>query len=314
MNLIRTEADILNANTFEQYYNTKVLPKLEQDNMLKEKYQSRFWVFFWAVCFIVCINTLWALFSAAWHHTDLKYEQLILVNVLALLLLFWPIYRYKKLVKEDVFDLFLKFYGNWHHQHNSEVELVHSPVIPQHDAVGATHAIRGEIDGVKVEMRDTYYQNNSFLSFNWKHNVSTGVIVFLTLPFNYKATTLLFDKGGFLRRSTFGNLHYLTEKLDIPAARYFHVFGDNVEECERVLHATFFERILDLKDTFAARHLYTEIKDNYIRMYFEGSHLYFDNYKFWSKKVDKNKFVRLHNEFEQIGVLIQTILTLANNK
>ena len=48
---------------------------------------------------------------------------------------------------------------------------------------------------------------------------------------------------------------------------------------QNLLVSLFYETVLDMKDAFEAKHVYIEIKDNFIRVYFEDSALYFDNYK-----------------------------------
>ena len=65
-----------------------------------------------------------------------------------------------------------------------------------------------------------------------------------------------------------------------------------------------------MSDDFAARHTYVEINENYMRIYFEGSRLYFDNYSLWSDKIDKDKFLKLHNQFESTMTFVYTVKEL----
>ena len=65
-----------------------------------------------------------------------------------------------------------------------------------------------------------------------------------------------------------------------------------------------------MSDDFEAKHTYVEINENYMRIYFEGSSLYFENYKFWSNKIDKNKFLQLHNRFESVMTFVYTVKDL----
>jgi len=77
-----------------------------------------------------------------------------------------------------------------------------------------------------------------------------------------------------------------------------------------MLHNLFLETLLDLKDVFRAKRTYVQAQGNVMRVYLEGSELYIDNYKFWSKKVDKNRFLQMHHEFETVHLFVQTVQSL----
>jgi hypothetical protein len=105
-------------------------------------------------------------------------------------------------------------------------------------------------------------------------------------------------------------LENVGNSIPVPIAELFHIFSDNVLFAKDMLPSLFFERILDLKDTFGAKCVYVEMCDDTLRMYFEGSTLYFDHHKIWNKKIDKNKFIQLHDEIEQTLLFKEMIQAL----
>ena len=292
---------------FEQYYTDNIIPLVEEENKVKARYRSKFWGYLFSVLFLMSANVLIVLFNSLMHKTPISWSQLVLINVIALSFVYLPIYRYNKMSKNDIFDVFLKFYGNWQHLKNSEVKLVHSSIIPEHDAVGSTHNVRGNFGDKTMEIRDTYYTKKNKV-------VSQGVILYATFDKKFKGSLLMFEKGGFYRKNKFPNYELYNGKTDIPAANYFNIFTSNDEIGENILHSLFFENLLDLKDVFKAHHLYLQAEDNYMRIYLEDSSLYIDNYKIWSRKIDKNRFLQMHNEFEKIALFMQTIQSLMDEK
>ncbi|MBQ8482149.1 MAG: DUF3137 domain-containing protein [Alphaproteobacteria bacterium] len=292
---------------FEEYYTNNIIPLVDEENKIKARYHSKFWGYLFSVLFIMSANVLVVLFISLMHKTPISWSQLFLINAIALALVYWPVYSYKKLPKNDIFDVFLRFYGNWQHLKNSEVKLVHSPIIPEHDAVGATHNVVGKFENITIEMRDTYYKKKNKI-------VSQGVILYATFNKKFNGSLLMFEKNGFYRKNKFPDYELYNGKTDIPSANYFNIFTSNDEIGENLLHNLFFENLLDLKDVFKAHRLYLQSEDNYMRIYLEGSSMYIDNYKFWSRKIDKNRFLQMHKEFEKMALFFQTVESLMDEK
>lgn len=294
-------------NPFEQYFEENIVPLVEEENKIKRKYRSQFWGYFFSILFLMSVNVLIVLFISLMHHTPLSWEQLLLVNGAFATLIYIPIYMYNKKPRNDIFDVFLKFYGNWKHSQNTEVKLVHSPVIPKHESVGASHDIVGTFSGISIEIRDTFYTVKSKV-------VSSGVIIYATFPEKFDGSFLMFDRGGFYRKNKFLGHEYYNGKIFIPAANYFNIFVANEKIGEKMFHNLFFENLLDLKDVYKARHMYLQAEENYMRIYLEGSELYIDNYKFWSKMVDKSRFLQMHNELEETYSFVQIVQSLMEEK
>ena len=296
---------------WEEYFEQNIVPLVEADNKIKDKYRSRFWCYLWTIMFLMSSNALIVLYNVIMHDKPISYQQLAIVNLVAFSLLILPIYSYYRQPRVDIFAEFIKFFGNWKLAHNSEVKLVHSPIIPKHDYVSSSHNVDGEIADVKLQLRDTFYEKKHILgSKNWRYTVSDGVILYIEFPQKFKDKILIFDRSGFYRKGRFPDLENQNGNIEIPAANYFNIFSNAQKYTESFISPTFLERLLDMSDDFEAKHTYVEINENYMRIYFEGSSLYFENYKFWSNKIDKNKFLQLHNRFESVMTFVYTVKDL----
>ncbi len=296
---------------FEKYYFSEIVPTVENINKIKDKYRTKFWGYLWTIIFLLCINLLISFFNFLINKHPINYEQLLLVNVIGILFIFYPIYQYYKAPKQDAFDTFLAYYGSWKHLKDTEVKLVHSPIIPPHDAVHAKHNVVAEYPNWSMEMRDTIYQSIDTGRKNIKHvrTVSSGIIMLFRFKKKINGQVLMFDKKGFYRKDEFPDLQNVGGNLLTPLAEMFYIFADSFALAEDLLPTLFFERVLDLKDTLGAKNLYVEIHDDIMRLYFEGAQLYFDNDKFWSRKINKDKFLQINTAIEQMLELLAIVQT-----
>ena len=296
---IQTDTDVsASKDAFDAYFQTEIEQLVDEDNKIKRRYRSRFWAFFWSVTFLVCINALIAIFNTLMSGHPFNWQLLILISICAYSVIVFPVLSYYRHKREDIFDVFLRQYGSWKHGTNKEVRLVHSPVIPEHDSVTSSHDIESLYNGIQVEMRDTSYTKKiGPEKWNWHRTVSSGVILMLKFPQDFAADILLFDRNGFMRKNKFRGQPSRIGIIDVPAANYFHVFCADDTYLKKVLRSSFFESLLDLKEAMKAKNAYVEISQNYMRVYFEGSSLYTDSYKFWSNALDKNKFRQLDDIF-----------------
>lgn len=298
-------------NLFEEFYEQNLVPLVEEENYLKSLYRSRFWGCFWSVCFLLGANFLIVLFRRLMSNYPINYTQILLVVLAGLAVMAWPIVSYYKASKHDLFDVFLKFYGDWKHCKNKEVTPVHEAIVPEHDTVLSEHGAIGEYDGAQIEICEMKYQKTVQIKSRQFHlNVSRGVMVYAKFGNNIKNKVLLFDKKGFRRKGKYEDMLNVTDKIYVPAANYFHIFSDDVNFAKDMLPSIFFERILDMKDSFKASSIYVEIQDDLARIYLEGASLYFDDYNIWSRHADKEKFAVLNQEMEQTLMAVQLIQVL----
>jgi len=306
-----TEPEKTQDDLFEEYYAQTISPLVEKDTLIKKKYRGRFWATLWSICFLVGINSLVTIFLAITNDKSVNYEQLMFINVAAFVVICWPIISYYQQKKMDLFGTFLGFYGNWKHIDNVSIAAVHRPIIPTHETLEVSHKAHGSIGAVETDIRDTVYKKTlRIIGIELPRTVSKGVRISLKLPRTFAGTTLFFEKSGFYRKNKFPGYDNINDSIFIPAANYFLIFSSEKKERLPFLESSFFETLLDLKETFKAAKIYVEIKDNSVEMYLENAKLYFDTYTFWSSSANIEKFRRLHEKFEHLFAFTETIMIL----
>jgi hypothetical protein len=290
---------------FFQYLERNIVPLVNEANHQKDRYRGRFWGCFWTVIFLFCINGLFVLFRSMMHNRPISVEQLIIVFACAPIIIAWPLWKYRKLEQKDIFGTFLQFYGNW--QHLTEVKDstadVDTLVIPKHETAQITHNVIGTYAETDVEIRDTNYFVNQKKKFN-------GVVVDLRFPSNIEHEILLFEKSALLRKNKVSGMFAIDEQIYIPAAGYFSIFSPEAKAPKQILCSVFFESILDLKEEFKARRISIYLKDKQVKIFLEGTSIYFDHSNIWSKKINEARYKQLHNQFTGVFRFIEIMQEL----
>src|SRR5574344_243667 len=140
------EPENVNVDYFQKYYDLHIEPMVDEDAKIKNRYHNRFWCFVWTILFLNSANALFVLFNSLMHKRPINFEQLMIIAVCSLIIMFWPIRSYKKLEKKDLFGKFVQFYGNWKHNQDSFSQVANSPILPQHITNINSHEASGEID------------------------------------------------------------------------------------------------------------------------------------------------------------------------
>ena len=295
-----TQPEETAEDLFEQYYEQTIVPLIEEDNQIKDKFRSQFWGYFWSACFLLGVNDLIVLFRRRMYNYPVSIEQLLVVTIVAAAIVCWPIYCYYKAPRADMFDAFLNFYGTWQRHNNTQFILPQTPIIPPHDELKTTYDIIGKSDDINIEMCDIQlFKNVQIKKWHFKREVSSGVFIRMNFNKKIKNPIYMLDKSGFYRKNKLDNYLNITSDIYVPAAGYFQIFSNDTEFAKDMLISVFFERILDLKETFKAKNLYIEMQDDYMLIYLEDTHLYFDNYSLWSHNINKDKFINLNLKMEQ---------------
>ena len=298
-----------NIDLFTQYFEKKIAPLIFDANRIKERYRSRFWGCFWTVIFLLCINALFILFRTLIYNRPFNIEQFILVFACAPFVIAWPLWQYKQQKQPDILDVFLKFYGNWQHTKTAEnSDTDHeTPTIPQHQTAQISHKIIGTYAGTNIELRDTQY-------FAKQKKKNEGVVIELNMPYDIKHEILLFEKSTLRRRFKPKDMSEIGDQIYIPAAGYFSIFSPEKVAPKQLLCSAFFETLLDFKDIFGARYMSAWLKNRQIKIYLESSRIYFDHSNIWSKKIDKARYQKLHEQFEHLFRFIETMQELLTQK
>jgi hypothetical protein len=189
------------------------------------------------------------------------YKILAILTLLAIVALvafaYKPISDYRSEVKGLIYPEIFKYFGrDFVYDRKGPLavkSLMDSEIIPSHDQVKKEDYIKGEHNGVKLEMMEaTLYKRI-------RHNKRTetkvtfqGIMILLSMNKNFTGKTIVKRDVGFI-----GNFlnksfsKYENVKLEDPVFEdKFEVYSSDQVEARYLLTTSFMERLLELSDVF----------------------------------------------------------------
>ena len=296
----------IEENLFEQHMAQNVEPLIFGANKIKERYRSRFWGSLWTMLFLVCANTLFVLFATMIYDKPFSGGQLLLVAVAAVLIVLWPLWRYKKQSFPDIFAAFIKFYGHWQYQDEPTTIVADSKedILPSYDQKQIVNVASGSYFGAEIVVADTIYQRKN-------KKIGAGIAIDIILPQKSEHNVLLFAKNGHFRKNKREGMTLINEQIYIPAAAYFNIFSATEYAPKKLLCSPFFEAALDVRDAFKARKMSFSLQGQRVLIYLEDCVLYREQNGLWQPKIKTEKFTDLHQKFSEIFKFVELLQELA---
>lgn len=280
---------------FEQYFEQNVLPLIKQENKLKDKYKSNFWVSLWILIFVNSTNALIVLYNVLKNGKAVSFQQILLIAVASLFILFIPYIKYKKIQRPNIFGQFLNFYKGWQCSDLKSYDCVFpSCVTDNYPFYEKVFESQGIYDDVKIKIIDLKFGKKN----NFKITKSYGV--YLSFEFKNVANSEIFlqDKEGFFAASKLFDLSRI-KRDEIPASKYFNMYADDEGNAKEILNSSFFENVFDLKEVMRAKKLKMHIKGNKIEFFMPRTAFYFETIGFFTRMIDNHKFLATHKKVEQ---------------
>lgn len=292
---------------FDAFYADKMEQIVVDDAQNKDKYHHKFWMYLLSLLFINSANILIVLFGNLMSGRAVSFEQLFLVFVLSLALIYMPVWKYRRSEKTNIVELFLSYYGDWKYNNKTVITEEKLPIVPPHESAEISQEISGKSNETEIVIKSVCYKKKSVLNkLTMQRVCGRGLRLTYKLSEPQNITLLMFDKDGFYRKKKYENLEPVNN-INVPAANYFYIFIDDANVANSFVRATLFERLLDLKEIFSASQVYFYLKGDIIEIFLNNCSLYQDDYRFWGRCANKEKLQLLHRQFDEILVFASAI-------
>lgn len=286
------------VDEFTNYFDNKIVPLIEQGNIVKDKFRSIFWTSFWTAIALLCVNGLFVLFKALIYHKSVTIGQFWFVFLIAALFALEPLLSYRKEKKTDIFGVFLQFFGDWKHEEEHKILPEYQyPILPTHDALTITHQVNGSYSGAEIKIGNAIFHNG-------KKSGGKGVLIDISFLSPFTSAILLFDKSGFHRSDKISIFQQIKEEIPIPSSNYFKIFTPDASVPHDILCSAFFEKILDIKDDFKSRKMNVMLQDSHLLIVLENADIYFNTDSLWNKSDNKIRFEQLNKQISDILYLV----------
>ncbi len=168
-----------------------------------------------------------------------------------------PVTKYKSNVKGIIFPKIFSFFGDFTYDQKglgSVRSLKSSGIIPSYDRESTEDYVRGEYEGVSIELTEAHLEDKHRDS-KGRTSYSTvfkGIFVRLSMHKNFKGKTIIKrDSGGIGNWLTDKTNALENVKLEDPVfEKQFEVYSSDQIEARYLLTTSFMERLLKLSSTF----------------------------------------------------------------
>lgn len=212
------------------------------------------------------------LFARDWHHLseDTIKDSIFAATLMFFALAWWvmsPRIGYKQSVKQDVYPIIFKFFGeDFHFNHYGKLtaqELKPSGIIPPLYTQHIEDYIKGTYQGVALELTECTLSNGDS---RYHRQVFRGIFVRIAMHKPFSGRTVL------LRRKRLGRMFKSKEIKELQKVRLegsefhsrFDVFSSDQIEARYLLTTSFMERLIRFEEVMESKGLQASFYENYL--------------------------------------------------
>lgn len=297
---------------FDTYYNDNILPILHNIEKTRKIYLS----VFLCVCILVTLWVAQIIFTLnskeASQISDILRDYGVVI-CFAILLLFSPMFFYRKKSKQSLLPLIANFFGEFSYTDNQQIStsiINNSIIIPEYDKLYTDDNFYGFYKDVPVDIMEYKIMDKHIRIINQqRREVITkkgqGIIFYAKMNKNFNGKTIVTKDKGLLNILTHFNGLQKVGLESIEFEKAYEIYSDNQIEARYILTASMIQHMLELKNNFPK--IEYSFFDKYVFINIKTKHNLFECSSFFtsiinSKRIEKN-FRELYLLFSIIDVL-----------
>lgn len=243
---------------FSAHYEKYIKPRIDEFEQKRlaalEKSRQRKW---WMIIVNVII-TLILFFAVFYREKPIDWLKFLpAFYLLSYLFVQWSISQYKAGIKEAIYPLIFKFFGDdftYKSKPSLDIsdEIKASGIIPRYDTAELEDYVSGSYEGVKLQLIEAALLRRSGKS---QTVIFRGLFVSFSVNKNFSSKTVIKSESGAIGNWLKGAFSTLQPvKLEDPNfEKIFEVYSNNQVEARYLLTTSFMERLVSLKDLFKVR-------------------------------------------------------------
>lgn len=294
---------------FDKYYASVLYPFLKNKEDIRIKYLIRFKFLILLSAFILPMISVLIYFVNHYYHKDIDWGILFIFLAVAVYLIRSPYARYRKLVKNDVMDLFIEYFDGFTYEGGkglNEQEMRESKLFPHYDDVQADDCFRGTYANVGIRVCEEILKQETKDSKGRTHyqTVFQGIAVELEMNKNFSGQTIVTkDRGIFNAFSSYEGLTRVKLE-DVIFEKIFEVYSNDQIEARYLLTTVFMERLLGLRELYQGKKIEVGFFNNKILIAIDTRQNMFEACSFFKTILNKDRFDQV---FEQIWTIFSII-------
>lgn len=306
---------------FEAYYESVLLPKLQENDKIRRRYFLMF-VILLLLALIFYPLVIWAILTLPDDNT-VDIGAILCASGFVILTLRGPIYFYKKKAKNTIMADFAGFFGTFSYhneQHLPDDLLRNSDLFGKFNIHKGDDYFCGSYKDVAVTISEELLQkkivytefdekfgNAASSSRSRKKNIFKGICILLTMNKNFKGrTVVLKDRGIFNMFKHISGLERVKLE-DMYFEDLFEVYSSDQIEARYLLTTAFMERMLKLSELYGGKSIQFSFNNNQLLLAIPTNQDMFEACSFFRSNVNKKKIFRVFEQFYTVFSVVDIL-------
>lgn len=314
--MIQSDEYLKKKNEFDNFYENKLRPILEENEKDRLKYLKYFWLlFFLAIVFYpMILSVIFERLKSFEDSSDMGWVMTL--SGFVIMLVASPIYLYKKNVKPTIMNEFAGFFGDFEYKFEkyiSDEDIVRSRIFKSYNSHKGDDYFFGTYKNVGIIVSEEILKNITYDNSNNKKikTVFKGVCVLLEMNKNFTGqTVVLDDKGLFNALNKISGLENVKLE-DSKFEKLFEVYANDQIEARYLLTTGFMERMLKLQDLYQGKNICFSFIENKLLIAISTKENMFEANSFFRSNINKKK---VDTVFEQFYTIFSIVDILKLNK
>lgn len=296
---------------FNEHYQTKLQPLLEEQENVRRKYLMHF-------CLLLGLSIIFyplliiATIAIMANYESIDVGPILLISGLFVMLLYTPIHKYKKKVKNQIMPHFANFFGSFEYAFEQTIEsevLRQSKLFSDFTSNKGDDFFIGTYDGVQITIAEEKLQkpqDMSIMNISYEHqqNIFYGVCILLEMNKNFEGQTIgLCDRG-------WRNVFYCPKGLqrvrleDNRFEKVFEIYTENQIEARYLLTPAFMERLLKLQKLYGGKGIQFSFKDNKLLISIATKQNMFETNSFFQSNLNRKTIDLAFEQFYTVCSIV----------
>lgn len=304
---------------FINYYNTVLVPQLQQKEDFRLQCVKSFWRLVWIAVFVLPL----LMFCGFWVQSHYQFDSEIIFNLgfglcaITAFVLRGPFAKYRKRIKDDIMSEFIKFFDGFSYKQGQRMDaqaMENSLIFPNYDEYEADDCFFGTYKNVGISVYEQKLKEIHYNSKGQRNSVTVfqGIAVEMDMKKNFSGHTIVLKDKGLLNKFThFDKMERITLE-DVVFEKLFEVYSTNQIEARYILTTGFMERILRLKELYAGKKIEISFNNSKILLAIDTGEDMFEACSFFKTNLNQKRFEKVFEEFWTLFSIVN-ILKLNQN-
>lgn len=297
---------------FLEYYKQKILPLLEEKEKIRLKCVAKFWKLVAIAWIIMPASILFASLCQLTAKTDILWNLVLITAVIFIYMLRAPFVEYRRRVKNDIMEDFIKFFNGFTYTHGKHMDKEHmekSRIFPEYDEYEADDCFFGKYEDVNIGVYEQKLKEirRGYRGRKYKVTVFEGIAVEMSMNKSFNGQTIAIKDAGILNYFKHFEGMERVKLEDVSFEKEFEVYSTNQIEARYLLTTSFMERVLQLKELYLGKTIEISFYDNHILLSIDTQEDMFEPCSFFKSNINQEKFLKVFDEFCTIFSIVDTL-------